>query len=59
MIYNRSNIGNANYTLIAFAIILVLSILFINYPIASAQRPSQSGLNNPITFAQGPRQSQA
>ena len=56
MIYNRANIGHVNYALTAFAIILVLSILFSGYPIAFAQGPRQVELDHPIAFAQGPRQ---
>ena len=37
MIYNRANIGHVNYALTAFAIVLVLSILFNGDPIVSAQ----------------------
>ena len=56
MIYNRANIGHVNYALTAFAIILVLSILFSGYPIAFAQGPRQVGLNHPIVSSQEPRQ---
>ena len=37
MIYNRANIGHVNYALTAFALVLVLSILFNGDPIVSAQ----------------------
>ena len=40
MIYNRANIGHVNYALTAFAIVLVLSILFNGDPIVSAQHRS-------------------
>jgi hypothetical protein len=56
MIYNLANIGHVNYALIAFAIILVLSILFYGGPIAFSQGPRQVGLNHPIAISQGPRQ---
>ena len=51
MIYNRANIGHVNYALTAFAIILVLSILFSGDPIVSAQGPRQVELNHPTGYS--------
>ena len=56
MIYNRANNGHVNNALTAFAIVLVLSILFTGDPIVFAQGPRQVELNHPIAFSQGPRQ---
>jgi hypothetical protein len=57
MFLNRANIGHANYASTAFAIVLVLSILFNGDPIVSAQH-RQVELNHPaaIFSSQEPRQ---
>jgi hypothetical protein len=49
MFLNRANIGHANYALTAFAIVLVLSILFNGDPIVSAQH-RQVELNHPTAI---------
>jgi hypothetical protein len=57
MFLNHVNIGHANYALTAFAIVLVLSILFNGDPIVSAQHRHVE-LNHPtaIVSSQEPRQ---
>ena len=50
MIYNRANIGHVNYALTAFAIVLVLSILFNGDPIVSAQH-RQVELESPYSYS--------